>query len=230
MITPDQKHILIEDFYDDVLPPSAEDEELLQKLTKSFNHKTHLEENDVVRFKYDLKGVELLRQYLYQPSLNIDGFITGHPQEGSKTILPHEARAKVDVRLVPKMNPEKIIQQIRRHLEKSYFEQIEIIVHESYPWSKTSVKAPLAQALIDTYRSLNFEPEIWPHTAGSAPFYLFTQVLGVPIVTGGLGHGGRAHSPNEYATVNGIKLFEKSIATFLYKLAEWPETGAPDAA
>jgi acetylornithine deacetylase/succinyl-diaminopimelate desuccinylase-like protein len=74
--------------------------------------------------------------------------------------------------------------------------------------------------LVKTYRDLGFEPEIWPHLSGSAPFYLFTEVLDIPTVLGGLGHGGHAHSPNEYATIEGLKQYEKSVASFLVNLAE----------
>jgi acetylornithine deacetylase/succinyl-diaminopimelate desuccinylase-like protein len=42
-------------------------------------------------------------------------------------------------------------------------------------------------------------------------------VLKMPFVMGGLGHGGRAHSPNEYATVEGMRLFERSVASFLQR-------------
>jgi acetylornithine deacetylase/succinyl-diaminopimelate desuccinylase-like protein len=72
---------------------------------------------------------------------------------------------------------------------------------------------------VKTYRDMGFEPEIWPHLGGSAPFYLFIETLNIPIAMGGLGHGARAHSPNEYATLDGMKSYEKSIATFLMNLA-----------
>jgi len=55
--------------------------------------------------------------------------------------------------------------------------------------------------------------------AGSAPLYLFSRVLKQPFATGGLGHGGRPHSPNEYATVEGMRLYERSVAQFIYEFA-----------
>jgi acetylornithine deacetylase/succinyl-diaminopimelate desuccinylase-like protein len=73
--------------------------------------------------------------------------------------------------------------------------------------------------MVRTVRALQGEPEIWPHLAGSAPFYLFRRVLNQPFVMGGLGHGGRPHSPNEYATIDGMRLFERSVARFLYEFA-----------
>jgi len=222
MITPDQKHILIDGFYDDIIPPSAEDEELLERLVSTFTPERQLDENDVRRFKYDLGGVDLMRKYLYQPTLNIDGIISGHTAEGTKTLLPHEARAKVDIRMVPNMRPERMVQLVRDHLARhGYADKIEVLVHDAYPPAKTRLGGnPAAQALVKTYRDMGFEPEIWPHLGGSAPFYLFTEVLNIPTAFGGLGHGGRAHSPNEYVTLEGMGMYEKSVAAFLVNLGE----------
>jgi acetylornithine deacetylase/succinyl-diaminopimelate desuccinylase-like protein len=221
MITPDQKHILIDGFYDDIASPSAEDEDLLARLVDTFTPETQLQENDVRRFKYDLTGTDLMRRYLYQPTLNIDGIISGHTAEGTKTLLPHEARAKVDIRMVPNMRPQRMLQLVQDHLARhGYAGQIDVVVQDAYPPAKTRLGGnPAAEALIKAYRDLGFEPEIWPHLGGSAPFYLFTETLNIPTVMGGLGHGARAHSPNEYATLDGMKRCEKSIATFLMNLA-----------
>ncbi|GAB4564631.1 MAG: M20/M25/M40 family metallo-hydrolase [Anaerolineae bacterium] len=221
MITPDQKHILIDGFYDDIVPPSEEDEMLLRRLMETFTPETQLQENDVRRFKYDLTGVDLMRKYLYQPTLNIDGIISGHTEAGTKTLLPHEARAKIDIRMVPNMRPERMVELVKAHLARhGYADKIEVVVHDAYPPAKTRLQGnPAAEALVQTYRDHGFEPEIWPHLGGSAPFYLFTEVLGIPTAMGGLGHGGRAHSPDEYATVEGMRLCEKSIATYLFRLA-----------
>lgn len=220
MFTPDQKHILIDGFYDDVMPPSAHDEELLRRLLSTVDPQDELGKNDVRRFKYDLGGVDLLRKYLYQPTLNVDGLISGHTAEGTKTIIPHEARAKVDVRMVPNMDPQVTIERIRAHLRRHGFDEIELHVEDAYKWSKSQITDPPVRALVRTYRELGYEPEIWPHLAGSAPFYLFTDVLQIPVALGGLGHGGRVHSPNEYATVAGLKDHERSIALFVYRLVE----------
>jgi acetylornithine deacetylase/succinyl-diaminopimelate desuccinylase-like protein len=224
MVTPDQKHILIDGFYDDLVPPSAEDEALLARLSDTIDPHDELARHEVGRFKYDLSGVDLLRKYLYQPTLNIDGIISGHTAEGTKTIIPHEARAKVDIRMPPQLDPQTMIRLVRAHLDRHGFDDVELEVDDAYKWSKSSIEDPPVRALMRTYRELGYEPEVWPHLAGSAPFYLFTDVLGIPVALGGLGHGGRQHSPNEYATVAGIKDHELSVARFLYRLAEELET------
>ncbi len=219
MKAPDGR-ILIEGFYDDVSPPSPEEEELLEKLAETFDEEAVKRELGVIKFMEDLHGMELCKRYLYSPTLNVDGIISGYVGPGTKTVLPHEARAKIDIRLVPQMKTEDVIAKFKRHLERHGFGDIIVKVHDCYPWSQVSVKEEVVQAMIRSYRRHGYEPEIWPRAGGSAPFYLFNQPpLNLPYVDGGLGHGSRAHSPNEYVVVEGLRDFEKSIATFLYEFS-----------
>ena len=134
--------------------------------------------------------------------------------------LEDEARAKVDIRMVPNQDPERMLDLVRQHLDRHGFSDIEIQRENTYKWAKSTVDAPPVKALLRTYREFGIEPEVWPHLGGSAPFYLFSDTLGIPFAFGGLGHGGRVHSPNEYATVAGMRDHEKATATFLYRLAE----------
>ena len=142
----------------------------------------------------------------------IGGFDTG---PGTKTLLPHETTVKMDVRMVPNMDPDKVVQTIREHLERRGFGDIEMKVISKYPWSKVSVKEPVVQALIKAYRELGAEPAVYPLNIGAAPFYLFDRVLGVPYVFGGMGHGARQHSSNEYFSVQGLLDYEKSMVLTL---------------
>jgi acetylornithine deacetylase/succinyl-diaminopimelate desuccinylase-like protein len=102
-------------------------------------------------------------------------------------------------------------------------------------WSQTSVRESVVQAVLSVYRKYGLEPQIWPRHAGSTPEHQFTRRLGLPAVSGGLGHGGRAHSDDEYlviegnARVAGIVRAEQSFADILYAYASWPET-RPEAA
>lgn len=213
------ERILIDGIYDAVKPPTAEDEAVLSALAQTFDQDLVLRSNDVRRFRYDAQGADLLRRYLFEPILNIDGIAGGHYGAGTKTLLPHEVTAKMHVRLVPDMEPDAVREQVTAHLAKIGCADFEVNFEEGYPWAKMSPSAPISQAMIRTFRSFDLEPEIWPNIAGSAPFYLFHRTLRQPFVMGGLGHGGRAHSPNEYATVDGLRRFEKSVVRFLYEFA-----------
>ena len=215
MITQDQTRMLIDGVYADVAAPTDEDEEHLRGLARTFDESTPLREQDAARFKFPLAGADLMRRFLFEPNLNIDGIASGHFAAGMKTLLPHEAIAKVDVRLVPKMDPDHVVKAMRTHLDTHGFTNVEVHPVASYPWSKSSIQDPINSALLGSYREFNCDPEIWPLIPGSAPIYLFTRDLGMQFAIGGLGHGGRQHSPNEYATVEGMRLYEKSAASFI---------------
>jgi len=74
--------------------------------------------------------------------------------------------------------------------------------------------------MVDSYRRHGVEPEVWPIATWTAPYFVFSRLLGLPVVSGGLGHGGRPHVANEYMTVKGLKDFEKFVTTFFYAMAE----------
>jgi hypothetical protein len=86
---------------------------------------------------------------------------------------------------------------------------------------------PLIQTTKSIYEDFGKKPVFYPLLAGSAPFSMFQSILKLPFVYGGLGHGGRAHSPLEYAVieskdprVGGIIDFERFFAKFLYETAQ----------
>jgi acetylornithine deacetylase/succinyl-diaminopimelate desuccinylase-like protein len=228
MTTPDGNKVLIEGFYDNVIPPSSDDLELVQILTETFDEKPMKEMLSVKKFIDDSRGKEALLKYLYTPSLNINGIWSGYTGPGTKTVLPWKITAKVDVRLIPNMTVKEVLPKIRRHLDKHGFKEVRIVeLEEGYGWAKTSVKHPAAQALIKAYKDFNYPLEIWPHIAGSVPFSMFNrEPLNLPFIMGGVGHGGRSHSPNEYLVVEeggkvgGLATLEKSYVAILYSLAE----------
>lgn len=226
--TKDGNKVLVEGFYDNVAPISEEDSKLLRKLEQTFDEETIKDEMKVECFINNIHGREALTKYLYSPTLNIDGLWSGYIGPGTKTVLPHKITAKVDVRLVPNMTVAEVIPKIRRHLDKHGFSEIRIVeLEEGYDWAKTSIREPAAQAIVKTYQEFGYEPEIWPHIAGSAPFCMFNKApLKLPFVEGGIGHGARAHAPNEYIVVGeggptgGLITLEKSYVAILANLSK----------
>ncbi|MGA9347623.1 MAG: hypothetical protein WBW48_02300 [Anaerolineae bacterium] len=100
---------------------------------------------------------------------------------------------------------------------------------------ETSVKEPAVQAVLRVYEQYGVEDVIiWPHMGGSAPMYLYTrEPLNLPLVSGGLGHGAGAHSPDEYLVVEGndkvagLVRAEQPYVDILYTYAEWPPPSSP---
>jgi di/tripeptidase len=115
-------------------------------------------------------------------------------------------------------------------LDKRGYSDIEIIpLGGGDEWSETSVKAPVVQAVLSVYKNYGVEPAIWPREAGSSPVAQFTRLpLNLAAVYGGLGHGSRAHSHDEYIVIEGnekvagIVRAEQSYVDILYAYANWP--------
>ncbi len=223
MTGPDGNKVLIKDFYKNVKVPTQEDFELITRLEKTFDETPQKTEMKVDRFIDDKRGVEALKKYLFDPTLNIDGLWSGYVGPETKTLLPHKITVKMDVRLVPNMMTKDVIPMVRKHLDEQGFKEVQIRVLEAgYGWARTSYKSPVAKALAKSYQELGKDPEIWPTLAGSAPFSMFDQEpLSLPFVFGGLGHGALAHSPNEYIVVDeggptgGLASMEKSYVAIL---------------
>jgi acetylornithine deacetylase/succinyl-diaminopimelate desuccinylase-like protein len=144
-----------------------------------------------------------------------------------KTILPHKATAKLDSRLVPNQTPQEALRLIRAHLDARGFRDVEVRQLSGYPPAQTSVDAPLVRAAIGAYAKRGMTPSVAPRLAGSAPYYVFTETLRLPLVPGGIGHGSGAHAPNEYMVVEpaagsriaGLADVEKFYVDLLHALA-----------
>ena len=70
---------------------------------------------------------EFLRRFYFEPALNIEGISSGYQGQGVKTILPAEARAKMEVRLVPGLDPKDVLEKIKQQLKKNGYDQVELI-------------------------------------------------------------------------------------------------------
>ncbi|HKN46717.1 MAG TPA: hypothetical protein VJ144_01995, partial [Candidatus Polarisedimenticolia bacterium] len=128
-------------------------------------------------------------------------------------------RAQADVRLVPEQNPEAVVAALRHHLKDHGFPDIEVITHLAYrPWS-IDEDHPLVDTARRVYRAFGRDPEVHPSSGTSHSFSLFDEI-GLPLVVLGLGSGGRSFHTSEYASIPGIKEFEKSIVCFLYEFAK----------
>jgi len=199
---------------------TPEDETLLTQLARTFDVGTAKEDMGILRFKRDMPPVELLQEIQFGTALNINGIVSGYTGPGSHTIIPNEARAKLDLRMPPGVSVEQVHHAIRAHLDRQGFSDLQLVLESGYPAARTPLNAPVVQALVETYRAHGYEPVIRPLEASATPYYLFTDVLGLPFAWGGLGAAGGSHGPDEWCSVQGLKDLEKSLATYLVAFAE----------
>jgi acetylornithine deacetylase/succinyl-diaminopimelate desuccinylase-like protein len=190
--------IRIPGHYDDVVPPSARDLELLAALPEVSEE--YKERYGVDYFLKGLTGgIELRREEVFVPTCTICGFSSGYEGEGSKTVLPAYAMAKVDFRLVPNQKPEDVLLNLRKFLDDGGFQDVEITYLGGEPAARTDPDDPFVKLVVAAAEPVYGMPmQIAPMIGGSGPNYPFVHTLGLPVVTAGVGYpGSQAHAPNE---------------------------------
>jgi acetylornithine deacetylase/succinyl-diaminopimelate desuccinylase-like protein len=200
--------------------PSGDDRALLEELATGFDPAGHLAEVEAARFRLPGDGPDLVEALIFRPTINIDGLEAGYTGPGGKTIIPHRARAVLDVRLVPDLEVETAAASIRDHLDAAGFPHVQVRLLDSYPWGKADPGSAVGRAMRTSYERAGVRPLPWPMAPWCAPFYLFDRALGIPWVAGGLGHSGGAHGPDEFATVDGLRQHIVGAAEFLVDFAE----------
>ncbi len=182
--------------------PTAEQRKLLDAAAARISESTAKALLAAKRWAHDESWRDSLERFMFTPTVNIEGLVAGYTGPGGKTILPHRAVAKLDLRLVPDMTYEGAIAAVEAHLAKRGFGDIEVRPSGGYDPSSTSLDAPLIQAQLAVLTRAGIEPAIMPRIAGSYPGYAFTgEPLRLAAGHFGLGHGSGAHAPDEYFVI-----------------------------
>ncbi|TWT06782.1 M20/M25/M40 family metallo-hydrolase [Planococcus sp. CPCC 101016] len=215
----DQKErITIPGFYDDVESITQLDEEMLAHYR--LDEAETLNKLGIEGFLLNLEGMALKRKHLFEPTCNICGIFSGYIGEGTKTVLPSSATAKLDFRLVPGQDPEKILLQLRQHLNNQGFEDITIKVTSSERAARTIPDREIVKAMIEVANQYSDKkPNIVPNTPGTGPMYELCQALGIPSASFGVGNfESNNHAPNENIYVDdyieGIKMAAALVFEF----------------
>jgi acetylornithine deacetylase/succinyl-diaminopimelate desuccinylase-like protein len=232
MYDPVRNRILIDGYYDAIVPPIEEEEMLVATLIAKFKDRVFANEREnAAVWMNNWSAEEAIRHLVFDTTFNINGLWAGYTGPGVATILPEKAACRIDSRLVPNQVAREQAKLIRQHLDRHGFSDIEMRqLGGGDEWGRTSVKAPVVQAVLSVYQHRGIEPAVWPRTAGSSPEWQYTRPpLNLAMVWGGLGHGGRAHSVDEYFVIHGNEKVtglvdhEKWIVDVLYAYAHWPE-------
>jgi acetylornithine deacetylase/succinyl-diaminopimelate desuccinylase-like protein len=187
--------VTIEGFYDNVKPLTELERQALARLP-----------NDVEEVKRNL-GLARLDQPLDRglaerlsawPTLTINGLHGGYAGPGSKTVLPHEAVAKCDIRLVEAQRADEIFVKVEAHVQR-YAPEVTLIRHGAMEPSKTPMDSPFTQPIVRAITvAQGQEPLLVPALGGSLPDYVFTNILGIPAFTVPYANADESnHAPNE---------------------------------
>jgi acetylornithine deacetylase/succinyl-diaminopimelate desuccinylase-like protein len=216
------------DGYPKPRPLSAEERAMIAEASRRRREEKSKELLSVKRWIDDLPWLEANERLESQPTVNIEGLVGGYTGPGGKTILPHRAAAKIDLRLVPDMTKDAAVAALKAHLAKHGFGDLEVNVTGGYDPTSTPASARLIRAQVAVLKRAGIEPVLWPRNAGSYPGYVFTgEPLKLASGHFGLGHGSGAHAPDEYyviessnPNVQGFDGAAMSFVQYLYELAE----------
>lgn len=195
-IMDDKRHILIEGWYDGLYELQDEDDDIMADKLARVDLDDMKREWGIEQFALGRDGLDALKARAYEPTANIAGIVGGYTGAGSKTIVPNEARAKMDFRLPPHLDPQAAMEKLRKHLDKHGFEHIEIKFEASAePPYKISVKEPMAQAIIKAATKLYGKAPIV--NGVSAEGTILKHVWIPCVLTGFASAGANLHAPDE---------------------------------
>src|ERR1700674_3933119 len=202
LVSADGNTPAIDGFADKARPLSDTEKKMIAEAARRLDENVAKKQLSVDHWMHDVSYQEALERLQSRPTVNIEGLVGGYTGPGGKTILPHRAVAKLDLRLVPDMKADEALAALKAHLAKRGFGDIEVNMTGGYDTNSTSADASLIRAQVAFYRGQGIDPIILPRSAGSWPGYVFTgDPLHLPAGHFGMGHGSGAHAPDEYFVV-----------------------------
>ncbi|MBO6052017.1 MAG: dipeptidase [Bacteroidales bacterium] len=213
-LTDERNRITIPGFYDDVLVVSEEERALMAQAP--FNLEEYKKALDIEEVHGE-EGYTTIERTGIRPTLDVCGIWGGYTGEGSKTVLPSEAHAKVSMRLVPNQNSQKIAELFQKHFESMAPKCVKVKVTPCHGGEAyvSPIDMPAYKAAEKAYETTFGKRPIPTRSGGSIPIIAgFEKILGVKSILMGFGLGSDAiHSPNENYK---LEHFLKGIETIPY--------------
>ena len=190
--------ILVEGIYEQVQEPNERELALIAQ----YALKTPEELKEIYGLQLPVlkeERQEFLRRFYFEPAINIEGFGSGYQGQGVKTILPAYASAKMEVRLVPGLEPHDVLDKIRKQLDKNGYDKVELTYTLGEMSYRSDMSAPSILNVIELAK--DFYPEgisVLPTSAGTGPMHTVFEALEVPMAAFGLGNANsRDHGGDE---------------------------------
>jgi acetylornithine deacetylase/succinyl-diaminopimelate desuccinylase-like protein len=209
-------NVVIEGFYDDVIPLTATEIEALANVP---NVDDLLKKELLIK---DTEGDESLYERLLYPSLTVRGISTGNVGALTRNVIPSTATASLGIRLVKGCDPVKMINLVENHIKKQgfhvvyedpdddtrmkYDKIVKVTRGKGYPAARTSMDHPMVQSVIQRTKEITGnEIVLLPTLGGSLPLYLFTDILEKPaIIVPIANHDNNQHAANENLRIDNL--------------------------
>ena len=211
--------ILVEGIYEQVQEPNERELALIEE----YALRTPAELSQVYGLKLPVlldERKEFLRRFYFEPSLNIEGFGSGYQGQGVKTILPSDAQAKMEVRLVPGLEPQDVLDKIHQQLDKNGYSAVELTYTLGEMSYRSDMSAPSILNLIELAKDFYREGiSVLPTSAGTGPMHTVYKALEVPMAAFGLGNANsRDHGGDENVKISDyythIELIQELIGSY----------------
>ena len=214
------ERILIQGWYDDVRPFTKKELNLLE--AAPYEATAVKKELGIKRFIRDIGVREAKMALAGKPTCTICGLNSGYTGAGSKTVLPREAFAKIDFRLVPDQNPEVLVRKLRAHLARHGYRDIKVTYFQGEKAKRTSPDERIAinarDAAWEVYKK---KPIVQVSSAGTGPMFVFKA----PCVAIGSGYSSsKTHAPNENVRLD---LFVKGMKWVSGTVNRFADEGSP---
>ena len=214
--------ILIKDWYKEVKNFSQDELNLLDK--EPFDEEIFKKEYGISKFLNNVKGIDVKKFFEGTPTCNISTLTAGYSGEGSKTIIPYRAIAKLDFRLVPDMNPIVQFKRLCDHFRNHGFTEdlLEInLSHKEWPARTKPVDSPFIKVVEESATAVFGSIIKSISSAATGPMHYFLNLLEVPCVCIGSSYKyGKSHSPNEFARLDLLNKTTKCISTIIEKFGD----------
>ena len=208
-------------FYDDVLPLEKKERDYLNALDNTDQY--YIEETGV-KAVFGEEGFSNVERVGARPTLDVNGIWGGYTGEGSKTVIPSKAHAKLSMRLVPNQTPDKVRQQLTQYMQENAPKEVswEIKQLSSDPAYITHIDSKATRCFIQSLEKVMGKKPVFKREGGSIPISThFQNLLGCESVMSGFSlPGDRVHSPNERLD---LELFEQGIEVvidYFYRVAQ----------
>lgn len=215
----DDGSVAVSGFYDDVLELKEEEREEIDSLKWD---NVDWSEATGAPVPWGEEDYTLLERIGARPTLEITGMASGYFGEGSKSIVPHKAWAKISCRLVANQKPDDIRQKVVKYIEKLAPPTVQVQVEAGRLGAKpvlVKTDVPEMQAAINAYEKGWGATPVFKREGGSLPIVAgFQSLLNMPVILMGFGlNSDNLHGPNEHFS---LEMFHKGIATSIYFMRE----------
>jgi acetylornithine deacetylase/succinyl-diaminopimelate desuccinylase-like protein len=184
------------------------------------------EHQAIEAFTAGLEGLAAAEVLAFEPTLNLQGLWSGHTDPVTpKTVIPAEAWARLDIRLVPDQVPEEVAAAVRRHFDEHGFGDVELIQRESEAAWWTPPDHPIVLAAGAAAEDVAGQaPAYSVSLAGTVPMHQVCATHRVPVTSLGAARDDcDAHAPDENIRVADLLTATRITGRFLDRFARLPE-------